>query len=108
MLERVSPDRAQQVESLKELSARHVMTAALNRGIYLEVLFAALIESAASAFASGVVIDGHAQVLCARTDEEHIQAACQRFRDAAQRQLDDARQTLLQPSTAFPVQGRPS
>jgi hypothetical protein len=84
-----------EVEQVKVTAARTVMTQAAEKRISCAGLFRGLIESAASAFASGIALDERNRVLCARTDEQHIEDACQLFREAMQRQLADARQQLI-------------
>jgi hypothetical protein len=100
---------SRRVRALKDRAANTVMSEALQRGFPLRDLYVALMESAASCLASGLVLDGVTKALCGKTDEEHIEDACAQFRAACERQLVDARQTLLTPPVAFPPDSqRPS
>ena len=85
------------VDRVKQLTASSVMADAVMQKMPLRALFEGLIDSAANALASGVVLDGHNKVMCSMDDDAHIDAACQRFREAATKALIDARRDLLQP-----------
>jgi hypothetical protein len=98
------PRLARQVERLKERVTANVMRYSLETAMPLRALVTALIESAASASASGIVLDQARQVLCSQSDDQHVEALCEEFRTALKAQIGDARKELLKPTVAYPTQ----